>query len=123
MCIRDRYSSLNLQVIEVNFLDSAVEIQFPEGIDAAYYLIHSMSSGDRSFEELEQRSAESFREAAGRAKIKQVIYLSGIVNEVTLSKHLISRKNVEDILSTGSYTLTTLRAVSYTHLDVYKRQR
>ena len=116
-CVRDKkrfnvekYSSLNLQVIEVNFLDSAVEIQFPEGIDAAYYLIHSMSSGDRSFEELEQRSAESFREAAGRAKIKQVIYLSGIVNEVTLSKHLISRKNVEDILSTGSYALTTLRA-------------
>jgi len=116
-CVRDKkrfnvekYSSESLKVIEVNFLDPAKEICLPEGVDAAYYLIHSMSSGDRSFEELEQRSAESFREAAGRAKIKQVIYLSGIVNEVTLSKHLISRKNVEDILSAGSYALTTLRA-------------
>ena len=87
-CIRDKnrfnaekYSSENLKVIEVNFLDAAEDICLPEGIDAAYYLIHSMSSGDRSFEELEKRSAEAFREAAGRAKIRQVIYLSGIVNE------------------------------------------
>lgn len=69
-----------------------------------------MSSGERSFEELEKRSAEAFREAAERAKIKQVIYLSGIVNEETLSKHLISRKNVENVLAGGSYSLTTLRA-------------
>jgi len=116
-CIRDKnrfntekYSSENLKVIEVNFLDAAEDICLPEGIDAAYYLIHSMSSGDRSFEELEKRSAEAFREAAGRAKIRQVIYLSGIVNEKTLSKHLVSRKNVEAILAEGSYALTTLRA-------------
>ena len=116
-CIRDKkrfntekYSSPRLQVIEVNFLDSAKDIQFPDGIEAAYYLIHSMASGERSFEELEKRSAETFRDAAERAKIKQVIYLSGIVNEVTLSKHLISRKNVENVLAGGSYSLTTLRA-------------
>lgn len=116
-CIRDKkrfnaekYSSLNLKVIEINFLDTAEDIRLPEGVDAAYYLIHSMSSGERSFEELEKRSAEAFREAAERAKIKQVIYLSGIVNEETLSKHLISRKNVENILAKGSYCLTTLRA-------------
>ena len=116
-CIRDKkrfnaenYSSPRLQVIEINFLDSAKDIQFPNGIEAAYYLIHSMSSGERSFEELEKRSAETFRDAAERAKIKQVIYLSGIVNEVTLSKHLISRKNVENVLAGGSYSLTTLRA-------------
>ena len=116
-CIRDKkrfnaenYSSPRLQVIEINFLDSANDIQFPDGIDAAYYLIHSMSSGERSFEELEKRSAEAFRDAAGKAKIKQVIYLSGIINEETLSKHLISRKNVENILTEGNYSLTTLRA-------------
>lgn len=116
-CIRDKkrfntekYPSQNLKVIEVNFLDHADDIQLPEGIDAAYYLIHSMSSGEKSFEELEKRSAEAFRDAAGRAKIKQVIYLSGIVNEKTLSKHLISRKNVENILAEGNYFLTALRA-------------
>ncbi len=39
-----------------------------------------------------------------------MIYLSGIVNEEKLSKHLSSRKNVEEILAGGSYALTTLRA-------------
>lgn len=116
-CVRDmkrfnteKYPSPGLKVIEVNFLDHVESIHLPEDIDAAYYLIHSMSSGERSFEELEKRSAEAFREAAERAKIKQVIYLSGIVNEESLSKHLISRKNVEDILAAGAYFLTTLRA-------------
>jgi uncharacterized protein YbjT (DUF2867 family) len=42
--------------------------------------------------------------------VRQVIYLSGIVNDEALSKHLGSRKTVEDELSKGSYHLTTLRA-------------
>jgi hypothetical protein len=44
------------------------------------------------------------------SEVKQVIYLSGIVNEEELSKHLKSRKNVENILYQGSYHLTVLRA-------------
>lgn len=116
-CVRDKkrfqaekYSSEKLQVIEADFLDRPENISLPLSIDAAYYLIHSMSSGNSSFEELEKKSAETFREAAGSAKISQVIYLSGIVNEKTLSKHLVSRKNVEDILAAGTFALTTLRA-------------
>ncbi len=42
--------------------------------------------------------------------VKQVIYLSGIVNSNTLSKHLQSRSNVESILQTGPFNLTVLRA-------------
>ena len=42
--------------------------------------------------------------------LKQVVYLSGIVNSDDLSKHLESRKNVEDILSGNTFALTTLRA-------------
>ncbi|MBP1667068.1 MAG: epimerase, partial [Bacteroidetes bacterium] len=45
-----------------------------------------------------------------KTKARQVIYLSGIVNEEKLSKHLSSRSNVEKILGSGSYSLTTLRA-------------
>ncbi len=45
-----------------------------------------------------------------KTKAKQVIYLSGIVNEENLSKHLKSRKNVESLLGEGRYSLTTLRA-------------
>ena len=42
--------------------------------------------------------------------VKQVIYLSGITNEENLSKHLKSRKNVEDILQSDSYALTIFKA-------------
>ena len=45
-----------------------------------------------------------------RTRVRQVIYLSGIVNTRLLSKHLASRKRVEEELSQGSYHLTTLRA-------------
>ncbi|MDP5002153.1 MAG: SDR family oxidoreductase, partial [Flavobacterium sp.] len=43
-------------------------------------------------------------------QVKHVVYLSGIVNETELSKHLTSRKNVEVELSKGVYNFTTLRA-------------
>ncbi|MEJ2595975.1 MAG: DUF2867 domain-containing protein, partial [bacterium] len=82
----------------------------PEDIDVAYYLVHSMSSTTKSFDILESRSAVNFRKRMGETKVKQVIYLSGIVNEEKLSKHLSSRKQVEEILKEGDYHLTTFRA-------------
>lgn len=81
----------------------------PENIDIAYYLVHSMSSST-DYAELEKQSAINFREALKSTGIKQVIYLSGIVNSDTLSKHLKSRKNVEIELAKGTYALTTVRA-------------
>jgi hypothetical protein len=45
-----------------------------------------------------------------KTSIKQVVYLSGIVNDERLSRHLKSRKQVEEILSSGHFALTTLRA-------------
>jgi uncharacterized protein YbjT (DUF2867 family) len=68
----------------------------------------STSTGD--FEEMEEISALNFRDCIQLTKANQVIYLSGIVNEEKLSKHLTSRKHVEEILASGSYALTTLRA-------------
>jgi uncharacterized protein YbjT (DUF2867 family) len=116
-CVRDRnrfdsrkYQSDRIKVIEVNFLDEKTLDQIPDDIDAAYYLIHSMSAANEDFEELEKISATNFRNRVQETKAKQVIYLSGIVNEEKLSKHLNSRKLVEEILASGSYHLTTLRA-------------
>jgi hypothetical protein len=59
---------------------------------------------------MEEISAINFRDCLQMTKSRQVIYLSGIVNEELLSKHLTSRRNVERILGSGSYSLTTLRA-------------
>src|SRR5438067_5075558 len=68
----------------------------------------STSTGD--FEQIEVICANNFKQRIEKTNAKQVIYLSGIVNERELSKHLSSRRNVEMILSNTSYALTTLRA-------------
>ncbi len=100
----------NIKVVEINFLNSDSLNAIPDDIDVAYYLIHSMSVSSGNFETLEAESAENFKIALHKTKVKQVVYLSGIVNEEKLSRHLSSRKNVENILKSGSYALTTLRA-------------
>jgi uncharacterized protein YbjT (DUF2867 family) len=106
---REKYSD-KLSVVEVNFLIKDTLKNIPDDIDAAYYLIHSMSARGEDFEQLEQTSAQNFKERLEQTNAAQVIYLSGVINEEQLSKHLSSRKNVEGILSTASFALTTLRA-------------
>lgn len=99
-----------LQVVEIDFLQEPEAGKLPAGIDVAYYLIHSMSSSTSDFDEMEALSALNFTRYMEGTSVKQVIYLSGIVNEEKLSKHLRSRKNVEDILYRGNFNLTVLRA-------------
>jgi uncharacterized protein YbjT (DUF2867 family) len=106
----DKYRVGKISVIEVNFLKPETLEEIPGDIDAAYYLIHSMSAAEGDFEDLEEKSALNFRRRIQNTNAKQVIYLSGIVNEKSLSKHLSSRKNVEKILAESSFALTTLRA-------------
>lgn len=99
----------HITVVEVDFLDRASLAALPADIDAAYYLMHSMASST-DFQEAELRSATNFREVISNTQAKQVIYLTGIVNEDELSDHLSSRKAVEEELKRGSYHLTCLRA-------------
>jgi uncharacterized protein YbjT (DUF2867 family) len=116
-CVRDakrfnyhNYSRQNITVLEIDFLNPDSVRFIPEDIDIAYYLIHSMSSLGSDFENLEESCAENFKNRMNQTTVRQVIYLSGIVNEKELSRHLTSRKKVEDILTEGSFALTTLRA-------------
>ncbi len=116
-CVRDR-NRLNINrdlaskisVVEADFLDPGTMPSIPEDIDGAYYLVHSMSSQSGDFGDMERISAENFRNYMNRTGVRHVIYLSGIINDRNLSKHLASRKMVEDILDSGRYALTTLRA-------------
>lgn len=115
-CVRDKkrfvvpesYAS-NVKVVEIDFLADAIQ-PLQNEIDVAYYLIHSMSAAIDEFIDLEAKSAQNFLQFMQKSGVKQVIYLSGIVNEEKLSKHLESRKNVEEILASGEFALTTLRA-------------
>ena len=116
-CVRDKnrfYCPEELQksvtVIEVDFLDESTLDAIPLDIEAAYYLIHSMSGDSDNYDDLERISALNFVKRMQETQVQQVIYLSGIVNEVILSKHLASRKQVEEVLSQGDFALTTLRA-------------
>ena len=116
-CVRDRnrfnaekYGSPALSVIEVDFLKRETLRNIPDDIDTAYYLIHSMSTSTGDFKKMEEITATHFKEYLQQTKVRQVIYLSGIVNEEQLSPHLASRKHVEEILASGSFALTTLRA-------------
>jgi len=115
-CVRDvkRFSpplslKSKIEIIQIDLLNKATLDNIPTDIDGSYYLVHSMSSSS-DYHQQEQESAENFRNAMAKTKVQHVVYLSGIVNESTLSKHLASRKNVETELSKGSYHFTTLRA-------------
>ncbi|MEI6078035.1 MAG: SDR family oxidoreductase [Verrucomicrobiota bacterium] len=115
-CVRDRarfsrhLNHERLKTIEVDFLKPQAEIQFPHDLEVAFYLIHSMNQGIGNFAEAEQSSAVKFLQYLQPTDCKQIIYLSGIVNEDRLSKHLQSRLNVEHILRAGGIPTTVLRA-------------
>jgi uncharacterized protein YbjT (DUF2867 family) len=98
-----------LKVIEADLLDPVSLQKLPKQIDAAYYLVHSMS-GVKEFGDIESQSAQNFSRAIDATAARQIIFLSGIVNSSDLSKHLASRKKVEQILGKGRIPVTTLRA-------------
>lgn len=115
-CVRDKKrfnpkESLRdfIEIIEIDLLVKSSLQKIPADIDGAYYLVHSMSSAT-NYHILEEQSAINFREAIKKTKVKHVVYLSGIVNEQALSKHLSSRQYVEQLLKQGNYPFTTLRA-------------
>jgi uncharacterized protein YbjT (DUF2867 family) len=121
-CVRDKnrfptegiYKHPNVSLFEVDFLkdasSSGSSLSILKDIDAAYYLIHSMSSNVKDFGSLEETSANNFIKLIKQTSVKQIIYLGGITNEEKLSKHLASRKKVEEILSKSGIPLTSIKA-------------
>ncbi|WP_411768538.1 SDR family oxidoreductase [Winogradskyella sp. A3E31] len=99
----------NASFIKVDFLKPE-DIELPKDIDAAYYLIHSMATSSNNFESLEKECAVNFKNLVEKTNCNQVLYLSGIVNDDSLSKHLQSRLEVEKTLKSDSYGLTVFRA-------------
>ena len=115
-CVRDkarfdlqRFNNPNVAVVELDLLKEETLQNIPADIEIAYYLVHSMT-GSTNFSNQEADSAKHFRDRMNEVQVKQVIYLTGIVNEKSLSKHLASRLQVEKILSSGNYAYTILRA-------------
>jgi uncharacterized protein YbjT (DUF2867 family) len=117
-CVRDAkrfpndgiYNNPLIKIIEIDFLNDVSNNEAIKDIDAAYYLIHSMSASTGDFEKLEELSANNFIRFIEHTSVKQIIYLGGITNEMQLSKHLSSRKNVENILKISNIPVTALKA-------------
>ena len=101
-----------VRVVEGDLLQPDTLTDLPLDLDAAYYLVHSMSShGSEDFYRLEQASAQHFTTYIDRTTARQVIYLSGIANDHDLSVHLRSRSAVEQVLAQAhTARLTVLRA-------------
>ncbi|RYY12781.1 MAG: NAD-dependent epimerase/dehydratase family protein, partial [Chitinophagaceae bacterium] len=97
-----------VHVIEID-LEKEQAAEFPEQTEIAFYLVHSMREG-KDFEKKELAVAANFLKALSKTNCRQIIYLSGIVNEEELSKHLSSRLAVEKYLRKGTIPVTVLRA-------------
>lgn len=87
-----------------------------DGIDVAFYLVHSMSGKNLDFEEQEKRTAENVAQAADRAGVRQLVYLSGLhprdLKLEELSKHMRSRERVAQILLDSQTPALILRAAT-----------
>jgi uncharacterized protein YbjT (DUF2867 family) len=97
-----------------------------EGVDVAYYLIHSMERGPADgspFTERERTAADNFATAAKRAGVRRIVYLGGLVSRPSarathsgvasdrrISRHLASRARVERILLEAVDDSIALRA-------------
>ncbi|WP_194766775.1 SDR family oxidoreductase [Tamlana sp. I1] len=115
-CVRDKKRfnppkslALKLSIITLDLLKEATLNNIPKDIDAAYYLVHSMSAA-KNYEALEKESAINFTKTLDKTSVNHVVYLSGIINDDDLSEHLSSRKAVEFELQKGKWHLTTFRA-------------
>lgn len=83
----------------------------PEDMEAAYYLVHSMSEIVTDLAQTETKVVKQFIEGIQKTRIKQIIYLGGIINnEKELSPHLKSRLLVEQVLKKSKIPTTILRA-------------
>jgi uncharacterized protein YbjT (DUF2867 family) len=97
------------RVVRGDVLDPGSLEQAMEGVRVAFYLVHSLASGE-GFEEEEARGAENFARAARQAEVERIVYLGGLGHGEQLSAHLRSRHRVGEILRASGVPTLELRA-------------
>lgn len=92
---------LDVHVVAGNAADGTGLDEALEGVDAAYYLIHSLETGnEEGYAARDQRVVQNFVAAAKRAGVDRVIYL-GVptpADDTRVSPHFRSRLEVEEVL-------------------------
>jgi uncharacterized protein YbjT (DUF2867 family) len=98
--------AVTADALDIRSLEAALD-----GVDTAYYLIHSMLLGPADFAGVDARAASNFAAVAGEMGIRRIIYLGGLGDvRSDLSPHLRSRMEVARRLQSGPVPVTILRA-------------
>ena len=97
---------LGVEVAKGDTFDSASLERALEGIDIAYYLIHSLQH--KNYKELDRQSAQNFLDAAIKKGVKRIIYLGGLGVKEHASEHLLSRIETGEILSSKPDQIETV---------------
>jgi uncharacterized protein YbjT (DUF2867 family) len=99
-----------VEVVQGDLTDPESLVAAFEGTDVVYYLVHSMGTSE-DFVSEEAQSAHNVVDAAKRAGVRRVVYLSGLHPENTeLSRHLASRTEVGEILIDSEVETVVLQA-------------
>ena len=100
----------NVELVRGDVLDSDSLDEAMDGVDAAFYLIHSLGGGS-GYAERDVTAAENFSKAAKKAEVNRIIYLGGIFREdETFSEHLRSRRESGEALRRAGVPVTEFRA-------------
>ena len=100
------------EVVEGDVLEPATLRGAFDGVDVAYYLVHSMGrGGSGDFAELDHEAAANFGEAAKAAGVSRIVYLGGL-GDPDVSKHLRSRHETAETLQRSGIPVTYFRAAA-----------
>ncbi|HAY37412.1 MAG TPA: DUF2867 domain-containing protein [Bacteroidetes bacterium] len=109
--MRDKWWSEKVETIEGDVLDEASLVGVFEGIESAYYLIHSLGGFQNDLISTEEQAAHNFGKAAHNEGVDRIIYLGGIEpTTVKTSKHLSSRIKTGEALRSSGVSVTEFRA-------------
>ena len=108
--LRDVPWARRTEVVQADALDAATLPAALDGIEVAYYLIHSIDTGD-AFSDTDRRAARTFAAAARDAGVRRIVYLGGMQQHGSqMSDHLSSRAEVGDILIESGVPTAVLQA-------------
>lgn len=105
----------HIEIIEGDLSNYDDCLRALEGVDVAYYLVHSMEGSTKNWEEFSEKEktiAENFMRATTQCNVNRIIYLGGLIHakDDTKSQHMLSRKIVGEILLKSKSPVTIFRA-------------
>jgi uncharacterized protein YbjT (DUF2867 family) len=107
----DRQVAESSRIVVADALQPESLVAAMQGINIAYYLIHSMSASGGDFQQRDWRAAHNFAGAAKQAGVRRIIYLGGLASETSqISLHLKSRHETGEALRRFGPPVTEFRA-------------